>query len=83
MHISDRPPLADSWYSLSYLYLSVVGTLSTIVCGLLVSAITGKNLLRGGDPLKQGFETPSRTNLVSLSFFQAGASKRGAALICL
>lgn len=37
----DRPHLADTWYSLSYLYLSLVGTLTTIVCGLLVSAITG------------------------------------------
>ncbi|XP_031734188.1 sodium-coupled monocarboxylate transporter 1 [Anarrhichthys ocellatus] len=36
-----RPPLADSWYSLSYLYLSLLGTLTTIVCGLLVSMITG------------------------------------------
>lgn len=36
-----RPSLADSWYSLSYLYLSVVGMLCTIVCGLLVSALTG------------------------------------------
>uniref|UniRef100_H3DLQ1 Solute carrier family 5 member 8, like n=1 Tax=Tetraodon nigroviridis TaxID=99883 RepID=H3DLQ1_TETNG len=36
-----RPPLADSWYSLSYLYLSVLGTLITIVSGLLVSIITG------------------------------------------
>ncbi|KAM8914928.1 sodium-coupled monocarboxylate transporter 1 isoform 2-T2 [Spinachia spinachia] len=36
-----RPPLADSWYSLSYLYFSLLGTLITVVCGLLVSMITG------------------------------------------
>ncbi|XP_040059071.2 sodium-coupled monocarboxylate transporter 1 [Gasterosteus aculeatus] len=36
-----RPPLADSWYSLSYLYFSLLGTLTTVVCGLLVSMITG------------------------------------------
>ncbi|KAK2861807.1 hypothetical protein Q5P01_001340 [Channa striata] len=36
-----RPPLADSWYSLSYLYFSLLGALTTVVCGLLVSAITG------------------------------------------
>lgn len=76
MHISGRPPLADSWYSLSYLYLSVVGMLSTIVCGLLVSAITGKNFLHSGDPLKQSFETPSRTNLVFLSFFSGGCKQK-------
>ncbi|XP_033482839.1 sodium-coupled monocarboxylate transporter 1 [Epinephelus lanceolatus] len=36
-----RPPLADSWYSLSYLYFSLLGTLVTIVSGLLLSMITG------------------------------------------
>nr|XP_057910563.1 sodium-coupled monocarboxylate transporter 1 [Doryrhamphus excisus] len=36
-----RPPLADSFYSLSYLYISLVGVLTTVVSGLLVSAITG------------------------------------------
>ncbi|XP_061893679.1 sodium-coupled monocarboxylate transporter 1 [Entelurus aequoreus] len=36
-----RPPLADSWYSLSYLYISLLGTLTTVVSGLLVSMITG------------------------------------------
>ncbi|KAI1890598.1 hypothetical protein AGOR_G00155320 [Albula goreensis] len=37
----DRPPLADNWYSLSYLYFCPLGTLVTVVCGLAVSAITG------------------------------------------
>lgn len=36
-----RPALADSWYSLSYLYFSLLGALTTIVCGLLVSSMTG------------------------------------------
>uniref|UniRef100_A0A147A7D4 Sodium-coupled monocarboxylate transporter 2 n=1 Tax=Fundulus heteroclitus TaxID=8078 RepID=A0A147A7D4_FUNHE len=36
-----RPPLADSWYSLSYVYFSTFGMLTTIVSGLLVSIITG------------------------------------------
>uniref|UniRef100_A0A8C7ZD74 Solute carrier family 5 member 8, like n=1 Tax=Oryzias sinensis TaxID=183150 RepID=A0A8C7ZD74_9TELE len=36
-----RPDLADSWYSLSYVYLSLLGMLVTMVCGLLISAITG------------------------------------------
>nr|XP_046239062.1 sodium-coupled monocarboxylate transporter 1 [Scatophagus argus] len=36
-----RPPLADSWYSLSYVYLALFGSLTTIVSGLLVSVITG------------------------------------------
>ncbi|KAK5933631.1 hypothetical protein CgunFtcFv8_014095 [Champsocephalus gunnari] len=36
-----RPPLADSWYSLSYLYFCLLGTLTTVVVGLLVSMVTG------------------------------------------
>uniref|UniRef100_A0A7N8X794 Solute carrier family 5 member 8, like n=1 Tax=Mastacembelus armatus TaxID=205130 RepID=A0A7N8X794_9TELE len=37
-----RPALADSWYSLSYLYFAVLGMLTTMVFGLLVSMITGE-----------------------------------------
>ncbi|XP_056130091.1 sodium-coupled monocarboxylate transporter 1 [Lampris incognitus] len=37
----ERPALADSWYSLSYLYFCPLGTLSTVLIGLLVSMITG------------------------------------------
>ncbi|KAJ0068623.1 hypothetical protein NL108_010301, partial [Boleophthalmus pectinirostris] len=37
---SVRPPLADSWYSLSYLYFAVVGVLVTVVSGLLISIAT-------------------------------------------
>ncbi|CAI5686890.1 sodium-coupled monocarboxylate transporter 1 [Oreochromis niloticus] len=36
-----RPPLADTWYSLSYVYFALLGVLTTIVSGLLVSVITG------------------------------------------
>ncbi|KAK7916457.1 hypothetical protein WMY93_012218 [Mugilogobius chulae] len=38
---SGRPPLADTWYSLSYLYFSVLGALVTIVSGFLISMATG------------------------------------------
>ncbi|KAL0978766.1 hypothetical protein UPYG_G00174910 [Umbra pygmaea] len=37
----ERPALAETWYSLSYLYLSVLGTLVTVIVGLVISAITG------------------------------------------
>uniref|UniRef100_A0A3B4X5I3 Solute carrier family 5 member 8, like n=1 Tax=Seriola lalandi dorsalis TaxID=1841481 RepID=A0A3B4X5I3_SERLL len=37
-----EPPLADSWYSLSYLYFSLLGTVTTVVSGLLVSIVTGE-----------------------------------------
>lgn len=36
-----RPHLADSWYSLSYVYFALLGILTTIGSGLLVSIITG------------------------------------------
>ncbi|MEQ2287568.1 Sodium-coupled monocarboxylate transporter 1 [Ameca splendens] len=36
-----RPPLADTWYSLSYVYFSLFGMLTTITSGLLLSIITG------------------------------------------
>uniref|UniRef100_A0A6J0TGB6 Sodium-coupled monocarboxylate transporter 2 isoform X1 n=1 Tax=Pogona vitticeps TaxID=103695 RepID=A0A6J0TGB6_9SAUR len=38
-----RPYLADTWYSLSYLYYSAVGCLGCIIAGLLISFVTGPN----------------------------------------
>ncbi|XP_038620970.1 sodium-coupled monocarboxylate transporter 2 [Tachyglossus aculeatus] len=38
---SNRPFLAETWYSLSYLYYSAVGCLGCIVSGLIISLITG------------------------------------------
>ncbi|NWR57304.1 SC5AC protein, partial [Bucorvus abyssinicus] len=37
----DRPLLADTWYSLSYLYFSAIGCLGCAIAGLLVSFLTG------------------------------------------
>lgn len=34
----------DNWYSLSYLYFSTVGTLVTLLVGILVSLSTGNYL---------------------------------------
>ncbi|KAK3526795.1 hypothetical protein QTP70_033563 [Hemibagrus guttatus] len=39
--ISQRSVLADSWYSMSYLYYSAVGFLATVIGGLLITLITG------------------------------------------
>ncbi|XP_061335176.1 sodium-coupled monocarboxylate transporter 2 [Pezoporus flaviventris] len=39
----DRPLLADTWYSLSYLYFSAIGCLGCAITGLLISFITGPN----------------------------------------
>lgn len=36
-----RPFLADNWYSLSYLYFSPIGSLTTLAVGLLVSLLSG------------------------------------------
>ncbi|NWI26290.1 SC5A8 protein, partial [Sula dactylatra] len=38
---AERPALADNWYSLSYLYFSTLGTLITIVVGIIISLLTG------------------------------------------
>ncbi|NXS97492.1 SC5AC protein, partial [Jacana jacana] len=37
----DRPLLADTWYSLSYLYFSAIGCLGCAITGLLISFVTG------------------------------------------
>ncbi|XP_064019155.1 sodium-coupled monocarboxylate transporter 2 [Pogoniulus pusillus] len=37
----DRPLLADTWYSLSYLYFSAIGCLGCATAGLLISFLTG------------------------------------------
>ncbi|NWQ77766.1 SC5A8 protein, partial [Columbina picui] len=39
--IAERPALADNWYSLSYLYFSTLGTLTTIAVGIIISLLTG------------------------------------------
>ncbi|NXL51021.1 SC5A8 protein, partial [Podilymbus podiceps] len=38
---AERPALADNWYSLSYLYFSTIGTLITVVVGIIISLLTG------------------------------------------
>ncbi|XP_006749640.1 sodium/iodide cotransporter [Leptonychotes weddellii] len=37
----DRPALADNFYAISYLYYGALGTLSTVLCGALISCLTG------------------------------------------
>nr|XP_004650273.1 sodium-coupled monocarboxylate transporter 1 [Jaculus jaculus] len=41
IHNVERTPLMDNWYSLSYLYFSTVGTLTTLLVGMLTSLPTG------------------------------------------
>ncbi|RXM34523.1 Sodium-coupled monocarboxylate transporter 2 [Acipenser ruthenus] len=43
----ERPALADTWYSMSYLYYSAVGWIATVIAGLLITSLTGPN--RGED----------------------------------
>ncbi|KAK1796495.1 hypothetical protein P4O66_009526 [Electrophorus voltai] len=40
---SVRPALANSWYSLSYLYFCPLGMLATMTIGLIISTISGGN----------------------------------------
>ncbi|XP_078719561.1 sodium-coupled monocarboxylate transporter 1-like [Lampetra fluviatilis] len=37
----DQPAIASTWYSLSYLYYSAVGTLGVVIVGMFVSVLTG------------------------------------------
>ncbi|KAE8615071.1 hypothetical protein XENTR_v10008401 [Xenopus tropicalis] len=39
--VSSRPELADSWYSLSYLYFSTLGTIVAVVVGVIASLLSG------------------------------------------
>ncbi|XP_007945408.1 sodium-coupled monocarboxylate transporter 1 [Orycteropus afer afer] len=50
----ERTPLMDNWYSLSYLYFSTVGTLVTVLVGIIVSLLTAPML----DPLLPYSNTP-------------------------
>ncbi|NXW98788.1 SC5A8 protein, partial [Larus smithsonianus] len=46
---AERPALADNWYSLSYLYFSTLGTLITVIVGIIISLLTG-GLKQNTDP---------------------------------
>ncbi|EHB06648.1 Sodium-coupled monocarboxylate transporter 1 [Heterocephalus glaber] len=41
IHNVERTPLMNNWYSLSYLYFSTIGTLTTLFVGMLLSLSTG------------------------------------------
>uniref|UniRef100_A0A8B9DXX6 Solute carrier family 5 member 8 n=1 Tax=Anser cygnoides TaxID=8845 RepID=A0A8B9DXX6_ANSCY len=72
----ERPVLADRWYSLSYLYFSTLGTLITIVVGMIISLLTGglkqntdrKFLLTKEDFLSNFSRSKSDTKVVVLSW---------------
>ncbi|KAG3285571.1 sodium-coupled monocarboxylate transporter 2 [Ictidomys tridecemlineatus] len=49
--LSNRPTIADTWYSLSYLYYSAVGCLGCIIAGVIISFITGHQRGKDVDPL--------------------------------
>uniref|UniRef100_A0A8C3S8G7 Solute carrier family 5 member 5 n=1 Tax=Chelydra serpentina TaxID=8475 RepID=A0A8C3S8G7_CHESE len=40
-HFLRRPAIADDFYAMSYLYYGALGTLSTVVVGVLISYLTG------------------------------------------
>ena len=37
---ADRPALADTFYAISYLYYGALGTLTTMLCGVLIRYLT-------------------------------------------
>ncbi|NWS15090.1 SC5A8 protein, partial [Pachyramphus minor] len=72
---AERPALADNWYSLSYLYFSTLGTLITVVVGIIISLLTGglkqntdrKLLLTKEDFLSNFSCSKSETNMEVLN----------------
>ncbi|XP_066490585.1 sodium-coupled monocarboxylate transporter 1-like [Tiliqua scincoides] len=60
---APRPSIAENWYSMSYLYLSALGTLVTFMVGTVVSLLTGglkqdidRSLLFGKEDLIEDYE---------------------------
>ncbi|XP_058994535.1 sodium-coupled monocarboxylate transporter 2 isoform X2 [Mustela lutreola] len=49
--LPSRPAIADTWYSLSYLYYSAVGCLGCIAAGIIISFITGHQSGKDIQPL--------------------------------
>ncbi|XP_010998500.1 sodium-coupled monocarboxylate transporter 2 isoform X1 [Camelus dromedarius] len=49
--MSNRPAIAETWYSLSYLYYSAVGWLGCMAAGVIISCITGFQSGRDVPPL--------------------------------
>uniref|UniRef100_A0A8C0L4A0 Solute carrier family 5 member 12 n=1 Tax=Canis lupus dingo TaxID=286419 RepID=A0A8C0L4A0_CANLU len=49
--LPSRPAIADTWYSLSYLYYSAVGCLGCIAAGIIISFITGRQSGKDIQPL--------------------------------
>ncbi|KAM6960637.1 sodium-coupled monocarboxylate transporter 2 [Aplochiton taeniatus] len=49
--LPQRSSLADTWYSISYLYYSAVGFMATVVVGLLISFVTGSTKVEHLKPL--------------------------------
>ncbi|XP_067998829.1 sodium-coupled monocarboxylate transporter 1 [Melanerpes formicivorus] len=82
---AERPALADSWYSLSYLYFSTLGTLITVAVGIVISLLTG-GLKQSTDPkfllTKEDFlsnfscsksETPEKVEVLDRQSFTVAA----------
>ncbi|XP_032898629.1 sodium-coupled monocarboxylate transporter 1 isoform X1 [Amblyraja radiata] len=59
-----RPGIANTWYSLSYLYLSPLATLIVLIIGLIVSFLTGKSKQEVDERL-----LITRKSLVCYSYF--------------
>ncbi|KFP37738.1 Sodium-coupled monocarboxylate transporter 1, partial [Chlamydotis macqueenii] len=82
---AERPALADNWYSLSYLYFSTLGTLVTVVVGIIISLLTGglkQNTDRKFRLTKEDFlsnfswsksETPEKVEVLNWKPFTAAA----------
>ncbi|NXL85617.1 SC5A8 protein, partial [Alectura lathami] len=81
----ERPVLADQWYSLSYLYFSTLGTLTTVAVGMIISLLTGglkqntdrKFLLTREDFLSNFSKSKSEMKVVVLNWKTSSMASEG------
>uniref|UniRef100_A0A8C5AU23 Solute carrier family 5 member 8 n=1 Tax=Gadus morhua TaxID=8049 RepID=A0A8C5AU23_GADMO len=60
-----RPVLADSWYSVSYMYFSPIGTLTALTVGVVVSLLSGTR--NPSSELEAAFDQVQNNNSVGIS----------------
>ena len=76
-HTPRRPPMVGDFYAISYLYYGALGTLSTVLAGVLLSYLAGEPVGTGGTFRVGGREGAApRCSLSPLCCPPAGPTKR-------
>ncbi|XP_060089353.1 sodium/iodide cotransporter [Heteronotia binoei] len=61
----ERPAMADDFYAMSYLYYGALGTLSTVIIGILASCLTGPVKRSASQPGVLWWDVMKQTSSVS------------------